>query len=368
MNNWNIETLQPPPNYEVIASTDSVEAILFENEPYFSNPTQVFAYMGMPKTNSTSIPGMVCVHGGGGKAFNEWVQLWNARGYAAIAMDLGGRGMDGERLPHGGPDQDHDAKFNLNVGWENLWTYHAIAAVVRAHSLLRTQPNVDPQRIGITGISWGGYLTCIAAGVDQRFACAIPVYGCGYLQHNSAEDWLRTFDNMTDEQRKQWHDLCDPSVYLPHSCMPMLFVTGTNDFAYPLDSLKLSYSCVKSPVTLCVRLEMPHGHEAGWAPHEIHLFTDSLFRHAPPLPQIGQMTRKGTAVKAPFHSDQSIDAGYLLYTQDGGTWPQRKWHKVPAILKGQTVLAELPENVTTYFLAIEDDRGAYASASHEEIT
>ncbi len=52
--------------------------------------------------------------------------------------------------------------------------YHAIAAVVLGHSLLRSLPEVNPGQIGITGISRGGVLTCAAAGVDNRFAFAVP--------------------------------------------------------------------------------------------------------------------------------------------------------------------------------------------------
>lgn len=37
------------------------------------------------------VPGMVLVHGGGGTAFEDWVQLWVQRGYAAIAMDTCGQ-------------------------------------------------------------------------------------------------------------------------------------------------------------------------------------------------------------------------------------------------------------------------------------
>jgi len=29
----------------------------------------------------------------------------------------------------------------------------------------------------VTGISWGGYLTCIVAGIDDRLKAAVPVYG-----------------------------------------------------------------------------------------------------------------------------------------------------------------------------------------------
>ena len=58
----------------------------------------------------------VLVHGGGGTAFDAWVRLWNDRGYAAIAMDLAGRGADRKRLPDGGPDQSHREKFNDIAG------------------------------------------------------------------------------------------------------------------------------------------------------------------------------------------------------------------------------------------------------------
>ena len=122
------------------------------------------------------------MHGGGGTAFANWAQLWAKRGYAAIAMDLAGRGEGRKSLPDGGPDQSHAEKFStIDEPLENQWSYHAVANVMRGHSLLRSFAGVDTNRIALTGISWGGYLTCIVAGVDDRFAMAMPVYGCGFL-------------------------------------------------------------------------------------------------------------------------------------------------------------------------------------------
>jgi cephalosporin-C deacetylase-like acetyl esterase len=37
------------------------------------------------------VPGMVLVHGGGGTAFKEWVQKWNAQGFAAISIAVEGQ-------------------------------------------------------------------------------------------------------------------------------------------------------------------------------------------------------------------------------------------------------------------------------------
>jgi len=99
-------------------------------------------------------------------------------------MDTSGRGKDRKKLPDGGPEQSDQTKFrNFDAGdTKNMWTYHAIADVILSHSLLLSLPKVDKNRTGVTGISWGGYLTCIVAGVDHRFKAATPTYGCGFLE------------------------------------------------------------------------------------------------------------------------------------------------------------------------------------------
>ena len=80
------------------------------------------------------------------------------------------------------------------------WTYHAVADVILAHSLVLSFPEVDPNRTALTGISWGGYLTCIVAGLDDRFKAAVPVYGCGFLDENSV--WLGRFAKMSPANRE----------------------------------------------------------------------------------------------------------------------------------------------------------------------
>ena len=361
---WNTDALKGCCDFDVIATDGDVRSILYEGEPYHGEPTQVFAYLGVPRV-AGPVPGMVCAHGGGGKAFKEWVEMWSARGYAAVAMDFSGRGPDGERLPNGGPEQGQEEKFGLDGGPENIWTYHAIAALIRGHSILRSCDGDDAGRTALTGISWGGYLTCIAAGVDDRFAFAVPVYGCGFLQENSAQAWLDIFEKMTDEERRTWHDGCDPSVYVGNARMPMLFITGTNDNAYPMDSLKKTCALPQGDVTMCVRLEMAHGHQAGWEPREIDMFADHFFRGAPALPAVSRMRRDGNRVCATVVSDRPIAKGHLLYTADAGRWQERKWHQIPADLEDRSVAATLPDPATVSFLAVEDDRGAYVSSPHE---
>jgi hypothetical protein len=61
------------------------------------------------------------------------------------------------------------------------WIYHAVADTVLANSLLRSLPEVDADKVGVMGISWGGVITSTVIGIDERFAFAIPMYGCGEL-------------------------------------------------------------------------------------------------------------------------------------------------------------------------------------------
>jgi dipeptidyl aminopeptidase/acylaminoacyl peptidase len=59
--------------------------------------------------------------------------------------------------------------------------YHAVADTILAHSLLRSHPRVDPKKVGVMGISWGGVIVSTVVGIDTRFAFGIPTYGCGNL-------------------------------------------------------------------------------------------------------------------------------------------------------------------------------------------
>lgn len=359
----------PAPGFE----TNGVRAIFFDGLPWQGKPTRVFAFVGVPEhKRGEKVPGMVLVHGGGGTAFAGWVKRWNDRGYAAIAMDTCGavpRGSYGKWQRHdagGPPGWGGFNQIDEPVGGQ--WTYHAVADAVLAHSLLRSLPDVDASRIGLTGISWGGYLTCIIAGVDSRFRFAAPVYGCGFLGDNSA--WLRNFEQMGKETAAKWLKLWDPSSYLPRAKMPFLWVTGTNDFAYPFDSLQKSYRLPRAPRTLCIRVRMPHGHgPAGEGPEEIRALADSLLKKGKPLARIAGQSCKGDQLTVMFESRAPIAKAELNFTKDTGVWQKRNWEMIPATLDAakRRATATVPASATVFYLNLADANGLVVSSEHVEV-
>ncbi len=371
---FDLERLSQAPEYvnaEDIPS-NGLNAIFYEGVPYQGNPTKVFAYYGLPDANSPTlrngkVPGVVLIHGGGGTAFAEWVKLWNQRGFAAIAMDVCGCvpvRIDGrwQRHPEGGPP-GWDASFDQIDGpVEDQWQTHAVSAAMLAHSLLRSLPEVDSDRIGVTGISWGGYLTCIVAGIDDRFRCAVPVYGCGYLGDNSV--WVPRLDSMGKARADKWLGRWDPSVFLSRTQTPMLWVNGTNDFAYPMDSWQRSAQ-LHEPSLLCLRIRMPHGHGgAGENPEEIHAFMNSILCEGKPLPEFIEVQSDDLQASARFRSEVNIAKAELCYTIDEGAWQERNWQSLPMVIEGDTVSAQIPPNTKVWYINLFDERDCVISTRY----
>ncbi|MBI1356868.1 MAG: prolyl oligopeptidase family serine peptidase [Acidobacteria bacterium] len=359
---WDVKALQQTPRVEWLDSTGPLRSLLYEGEPYHGKPTRVFAYYAPARHVSGPAPGVVLVHGGGGKAFRDWAWMWAERGYSAIAMDLAGHGADGERLPDGGPDQGPKEKFDdIADGLREAWTYHAIADVMRALSVLQAQPGVDPERIGVTGISWGGYLTSIVVGVDDRIKAAVPVYGCGFIYRNSP--WVKNIDDLTPDLRRAWIDNFDPSKHLPHASAPILWVTRTQDFHYRMDNYQAGYRLPQGPRVLSITTDRQHSHPAGWAPPEIELFFDHYLKGEAPLATVGETQTQGGQATATVQAAVELTAAVLAYTRDDPTSHESLWETAPARLEAGKVSAPLPEPAPrAYFLIVSDARGARISS------
>jgi PhoPQ-activated pathogenicity-related protein len=280
------------------------------------------------------------------------------------------------RLPKGGPDQGHGEKFDCIGGdTSDDWPFHAAASVMRAHTLLRSFPEVDAERTAVTGISWGGYTTCLVASLDGRFKAAVPVYGCGFL-HEGESVQKPSIDALGD-RKLAWVKEYDPGSLLPRCHVPILFVNGSNDVHYPLDSYMKSYNAVPGVKQMRIQVNMPHGHPPGWAPSEIGTFIDSYcMKSTARLPLPGVPVVAGEQITCTCQGQSQLMKAELNYTADTGLRSKRQWTTVPATaspISVETIGGDMSMSVTftapkppaganTWFFTITDEHHAMVSS------
>ncbi len=342
-----------------------VRALFFEGVPYRGKPTRVFAWYGVPQTGGPRFPAMVLVHGGGGTAFARWVRLWNARGYAAIAMDTYGgvpTATGSQRHSWAGPAGAMDTFEQIDEPLADQWPFHGVAAVMRAHSLIRSFPEVDPRRVGVTGISWGGYLTSMVAGLDDRLACAAPVYGCGFFAHDSGGffDKLRSMG----ERGEKWSAYWDASTVLPDACMPLLWLNGTTDHWFPLSAWQMSYRLAPGTRGAALRPAWPHNQVTGETAPEIGRFVDSVLAGGLPLPRIVEQTWGQGQLRVRWEAPTPVVEVALNFTSDACTSEKRTWRTryLDFAAERKTVSAPIPPEATAAYINIVDRDGITASS------
>ncbi len=385
---WDLDALKNNvPAMKWVRRDQPVQSLTYAGEKLQGRDTEVFAFYASPITlgqakAGAKFPGVVLIHGGGGTAFAEWVHLWAKRGYAAIAMDLNGsRPPDAEfdsktgmavgnghrgtrtRLPNGGPAHGPSEKFD-SIGGDTSddWPFHAVASVMRAHTLLRSFAEVDADRTAVTGISWGGYTTCLVASLDDRFKAAVPVYGCGFL-HEGESVQKPSIDKL-GARAAAWVKAYDPGSLLPRCRVPIFFVNGTNDVHYVLDSYMKSFAVVPGEKQIRIQVNMPHGHPPGWTPQEIGLFIDSKCGAGKALPVPGTPEIKGDNIEVTCTATTALKKAELNFTTDTGPRSKRKWTTIPATITGNTITApKPPAEANTWFLTITDERDAMVSTT-----
>jgi pimeloyl-ACP methyl ester carboxylesterase len=116
-------------------------------------------------------------------------KLFAAFGYAALRLDF--RGCGESEGPRG-----------------RVICLEQVEDTKNALSFLATRPDVEPERIGLIGNSFGAAVAVYTAGVDPRVAACISCGGWGdgekkfRKQHESPEAW-RKFSAMMEEGRRR---------------------------------------------------------------------------------------------------------------------------------------------------------------------
>jgi hypothetical protein len=104
---------------------------------------------------------------------------------------------------------------------------------IRGIDYLTSRPDVDPEHIGVTGISGGGAATFWIAAADERVKVAIPVSGMSDLLSYVPDHVVNEHcDCMFLYNAYQWPWARIPSLIAPR---PLLFVNSDHDSIFPMD-------------------------------------------------------------------------------------------------------------------------------------
>lgn len=258
--------------------------------------TEVFAYFGSPDglPPDGKAPAVVLVHGGGGTAFPDWVREWNKRGFAAVSVDTeghipsAGACMTGANVVKeslcNAPENSHMEDGELPV--REQWMFHAIAAVISARNFLKAMPCVDGNRIGLTGISYGGVIVSDIAAYDNGFAFIVPVYGCLSLRGTSG-----IFGEIYARNPRS-ADLWDGSEFAHGVSTPMLFINGNTDPYFTVDATDRSCRSFANARMYIVN-GLCHGQSDGCMFDAVEKFAHDVFNAAPHCPP--SVRREGVA-------------------------------------------------------------------------
>jgi pimeloyl-ACP methyl ester carboxylesterase len=166
-----------------------------ERLSFLSDGLKLSAVLHVPEGRKPGqrLPAFIVLHGFVGSKDESHAEI-QARmlegfGYAALRFDFRCCGeSEGERGQVHCFDQVADAKNAL--------------------TFLAGREEVDAQRIGVVGHSFGAAVAVYTAGVDSRFACVVSSCGWGHGerkfrgQHPTPEAWAR-FTGLLEQGRKQ---------------------------------------------------------------------------------------------------------------------------------------------------------------------
>lgn len=341
-----------------------VKAFFMESPiEYNGKPTKIMGYIGFPRGASdvNKVPAIVLIHGGLGTAFPDWVKLWTDRGYAAVSIDTeGGQAKTNTTMYNGLHDErniyNSDTEFTagpanngfaIGGGIENIqnsWMYHATSAAILANSLIRSDSRVDSGKVGITGISWGGVVTSIVIGYDDRFAFAMPVYGCVALNNSSG-----SFNTFPDSLSK---DIWDTTDAMELSTTPTLFVNSNKDSFFGLDAVTKCCKAVRNGF-MAIKNSFPHGQEYGASAGELAVFADAVIGRENQVIKVTQNPSKSVPVmKFICGKDVTVNNIKLWYISDIQLSPSCVWQSRTLESSGNEININYPESATYCYVTI----------------
>lgn len=207
-------------------------------------------------------------HGAYGYEFSFQRQLWAARGYAVVYTNPRGSTEYGERF-----------LWATWGGWGNLDYDDVIGGVDEA---IRKYP-IDPKRLGVTGYSYGGFLTNWIITKTTRFAAAIAGAGISnWVSDYGTADIPRTketefFGPPWDPKGNETLRRQSPIEYVGAAATPTLFIHGEADLRVPIEEAEQMYTALKKRKVPAKFVRYPDSYHGGWTPwNTVHRYDQEL--------------------------------------------------------------------------------------------
>ena len=202
-------------------------------------------------------PVILDIHGGPrsvyGEAFFHEHQMWTADGYFVIYCN-----------PRGGEGRDDDFAdcWGEKMG---VVDYNDIMQFVDV--VLEKYPDADEKRMGVMGVSYGGYMTNWIVGQTDRFAAGVSCRSiCNWLSENLTTDvGLILGEDVV--QGDPWHDAKvvwdqSPLQFADRVKTPVLFMQSDMDYRCYMGEAIQMYTALKK-FGVDTRLVLFHGESHG---------------------------------------------------------------------------------------------------------
>jgi dienelactone hydrolase len=196
-----------------------------------------------PVTRSSLRPGIVLMHGMPG----------TARGMAALGQQLAQQGAVVVAI---------DAPFARRAGQPVQFTTRDRAEQIqlmkdlqRAVDVLRARVNVDDERIAYLGISYGGAMGALFAGIERRIKAAVLVVADGGLvSHFTGPEDASFMAGLSCETRASWfRDMApiEPIRFVAHAPpTALLLQSGRLDNLVPVADAQALHAAAPQPNTI----------------------------------------------------------------------------------------------------------------------
>jgi dipeptidyl aminopeptidase/acylaminoacyl peptidase len=127
----------------------------------------------------------------------------------------------------------------------------------------------DPERLAVTGYSYGGYMTNVVITRTDRFKAAASGAGHSFIAANYGHDiyqkWYNWELGLPSENREKYDQL-SPLIEASRVVTPTIFLGGREDWNVPILNAELFYQTLRHRGIDTQLVVYPDTHHGGWDP------------------------------------------------------------------------------------------------------